>query len=118
VDHEPEQRGETSAREFLAQPLRRRAFLAGVVATVAAAAASMVGLLTWRARHVPDSGAGSSVAAGGIFGEWVDAGGLPGFRYTLDHRTDPRAEYVIRDACRDVPDRSRRCARQQATSAL
>ncbi|MFC7309622.1 GH36-type glycosyl hydrolase domain-containing protein [Streptomyces monticola] len=30
---------------------------------------------------------------GGIFGHWIDDAGLPAFAYTLDQRTDPRAEW-------------------------
>ena len=37
------------------------------------------------------------MASAGIFGEWIDDGGLPALRYTLDHRSDPRAAYAIRE---------------------
>ncbi len=33
---------------------------------------------------------------GGIFGKWIDDGGLPAFEYTLDHVRDPRAEWDTR----------------------
>lgn len=76
--------------------VRRRAFLAGMAAAIGGAAAAAAGLLTWRLRDGGD-GAAPGAKEGGIFGEWVDADGLPAFRYTLDHRTDARAEYVIRE---------------------
>jgi hypothetical protein len=83
--------------EFFSRRVPRRAFLAGMAAAMAAAA-SAVGLLTWRARdRAEEEAAETSAATGGIFGEWVDADGLPAFRYTLDHRSDPRARYAIRD---------------------
>ena len=68
-----------------------------MAAIVGAGAAAAAGLLAWRARRSDGTDAAPGAGEGGIFGEWVDAGGLPAFRYTLDHRTDPRAEYAIRE---------------------
>ncbi len=76
--------------------MSRRKFLAGLAGVAGVGAAAATGLLTWRARHRRAEPTTES-KEGGIFGEWVDADGLPAFRYTLDHRTDPRAEYTISD---------------------
>jgi hypothetical protein len=97
---EPERRATTSVGEFFSKRpkrLPRRAFLAGMAAAVVAAAASALGLLKWRARDRQKDEGEPSVAAAGIFGEWLDADGLPAFRYTLDQRSDPRARYAIRE---------------------
>lgn len=82
---------------LITRRLGRRGFLAGIAAAAGAVAAAAAGLIKWRAGDRSDGGDGRSASRAGIFGEWIDADGLPALRYTLDQRSDPRAPYTIRE---------------------
>ncbi len=94
---ESARRGVFSRMNLLTRRMRRRAFLKGAVAAVAAAVAGAGGWFKWRGHGGTANDVTPNAVPAGIFGEWIDEGGLPAFRYTLDQRTDPRARYAIRD---------------------